>query len=297
MSITIRPTGEAQAAAQAGKQIGQAEAAKRQQEIAFQQQAQEAAKQWELQKMLLNSQQEFAHEQRMRQVQLEAEARAHEWEIQKMEIRSKMDFEQSEKERQQKIASINAQLTQLDKAEKSGMFDKDLMANTRLELELEKANAVAGNQANTTQIPSKARNQMTLSQTRQQLEALVGGGDFAKEFSFQELVDQARQVNPEATRNILGEKPPQLTGEQVRVISPEGITGTLDKAELDLPQYQGYTILGFQGGRGGQFGGTGTTGEWTPESKFPFRNVGSIADWYAELTKKRGSIADLLGTE
>lgn len=110
MGIEIRPSGEAAGYAQAGTIIGQAEKGKEEraraerqaeqsQQIAAQNSARQMAQEWEIQKMLLNSQQDFAHEQRLRQADLDTEARAKEWEVDKMEMRSKLDFEQEEKER------------------------------------------------------------------------------------------------------------------------------------------------------------------------------------------------------
>jgi len=110
MAIRITQPGEAKAAATAGAMIGKGKRAEedraraereqaRAQQMAAQQAARQAALEWEQQKMMLNSQQDFAHEMRMRQVGLEAEARAREWQVEKMELASRMDFEQEEKER------------------------------------------------------------------------------------------------------------------------------------------------------------------------------------------------------
>lgn len=108
MSIQIRPTGEAKAVAQAGRQIGRAKAAEKQQQLTLEQQAREEAKAWEIQKFVLNSQQQFAHEMRLRQAELNKEARAHEWEVEKAELASRMDFEQEERDRLRDKATFNA---------------------------------------------------------------------------------------------------------------------------------------------------------------------------------------------
>lgn len=114
MAIEYRPTGEAQAVSQAGKQTGQAEAAKRQQQLTLEQQAEDRARAWEVEKFVLNSQQDFAHEMRLRQAELNKEARAHEWEVEKAEIASRMDFEQQEKERIRDKATFNAGIKAID---------------------------------------------------------------------------------------------------------------------------------------------------------------------------------------
>jgi len=126
VAIRIEQPGAAKAAAQAGAIIGKGKRAEeeraraereqaRAQQIAAQQAARQAALDWERQKMLLNSQQDFAHEMRMRQAGLEAEARAREWQVEKMEIASRMDFEQEEKERLRIKAEYAAGRDALDK--------------------------------------------------------------------------------------------------------------------------------------------------------------------------------------
>jgi len=99
MAITKRPVGEARAVSAAGNIVGQAQRAEEERARAERARAAQVAREWELQKMVLNSQQEFAHEQRLRQAELDKEARAKEWETEKMEIKSKIDFEWEEKER------------------------------------------------------------------------------------------------------------------------------------------------------------------------------------------------------
>lgn len=111
MAIEIRQQGEAGLYAQAGHAIGAAQKAEREQQIAVQREnmlienaerrrAEQVSRDWDLQKMVLNSQQDFAHQQRLHQADLEAEARSKEWEVQKMELRSQMDFQKEEQARQ-----------------------------------------------------------------------------------------------------------------------------------------------------------------------------------------------------
>jgi len=99
-----------------------------------------AAKDWERQKMLMNSQQDFAHEMRLRQAELDREARAMEWETEKMEIVSRLDFEQDEKERLRYKAEYKAGRDTLNK-------NKDNMGDTeyaKAEYELNKLYAGKG---------------------------------------------------------------------------------------------------------------------------------------------------------
>lgn len=107
MGIEIRQPGEAKLAVMEGTAIGQAERAKEERaradraaEQAAQDRARQVAQEWDLQKMMLNSQQDFAHQQRLHQADLEAEARSKEWEVQKLELRSQMDFQKKEQARQ-----------------------------------------------------------------------------------------------------------------------------------------------------------------------------------------------------
>ncbi len=119
MAIRKEQPGASVAAAQAGLAIGKGKRAEedraraereqaRAQQIAAQQSARQAAMEWEQQKMLLNSQQDFAHEMRMRQAGLDKEARAEEWQTEKMEMTSRFDFEQDERERIQRKAEYTA---------------------------------------------------------------------------------------------------------------------------------------------------------------------------------------------
>jgi len=111
MSIELRPKGEAKAAATAGKMIGESEKAKREQAIALEKmqrasqlKAQQMAMDWESEKMLMRSQQEFG-----------VEMRAREWEAEKMAMASQLDFQADEKDRQERIDTQKTILMALDK--------------------------------------------------------------------------------------------------------------------------------------------------------------------------------------
>ena len=133
MSIEIRPSGEAQAYAGAGRVIGKAKAreiareeaqraqelaleeAQRAQELAFRQRAQQMSNDWELQKMLLNSQLDFQHEQRMVQIEQEKFEKAKAWDVEKMELASHIDFQREEQDRQRKLSVIDSEEEAFDK--------------------------------------------------------------------------------------------------------------------------------------------------------------------------------------
>jgi hypothetical protein len=140
MPIEKRQPGEAKAAATAGKIIGEAEKAKRDQAIALEREqraaqlnAQKMAMEWESQKMLMRSQQEFGKEMR-----------AKEWEVEKMSIRSRLDFEQEEKNRQTKIDGITTSILALDKAVESGRYTEAAVAPYRSKYETDLEIAKAG---------------------------------------------------------------------------------------------------------------------------------------------------------
>jgi len=139
VAIRIEQPGAAKAAAISGTAIGKGKRAEedraraereqaRAQQIAAQQSARAAALEWEQQKMLLNSQQDFAHQMRMRQADLEKEARAKEWTTEKMELASRMDFQQDEQERIRRKAEYTAGRDSINKNENLTDGQKD-MAN------------------------------------------------------------------------------------------------------------------------------------------------------------------------
>jgi len=140
MAITIQPTNLSTLYAEAGKMVGEAKrkekeqiAAREAEQQKHQKEMQNTAQQWEMQKMLLNSQQDFAHEQRVYQARLEAEARSREWEVEKMEIASKLDFEREEKERQRKLNKESSIIERLKEEIASGRVDEnDLSVQNKL---------------------------------------------------------------------------------------------------------------------------------------------------------------------
>jgi len=282
MSIRKEQPGGAKAAATAGAIIGKGERAKedraraeRQQAQAAQDQARQLAIQWEQQKMLLNSQQDFAHEQRMRQAGLEAEARAREWDVEKMEIRSRIDFEAEEKDRRRVMDEAVVGLKAIDKYVKEGKGTEADVQELRLGYEIQKE---TGKMPSTSLLQSKINKPMTLKQRAEELEAAEVLGSYTQE-EREEVLNRAKDtIQPTAE-----ELPPAPQG-KVWVTAPDGQIGFLSEEELALPEYKDYTRMDESPtatpiiGGGGTFRGTGTTGEWTPDKKFPFRKVGSIND-------------------
>ena len=131
MSIEIRPSGEAQAYAGAGRVIGKAKAretakeeAQRAQELAFRQRAQQMSNDWELQKMLLNSQLDFQHEQRMIQIEQEKFERAKAWDVEKMELRARLDFQKEEQKTQKQLSIVDNDIDGITKYIKDNGIDE-----------------------------------------------------------------------------------------------------------------------------------------------------------------------------
>jgi hypothetical protein len=127
-----------------GAAIGKAKAKERQQEEkekralieeekAFQAQKRQAARDWEIEKMRMESEQQEAHRLRMQQAQLEKEARAEEWAVEKMEIASRIDFEREEMERQRDLSELSSKIKSINDGIASGKYsENDTEAQRRL---------------------------------------------------------------------------------------------------------------------------------------------------------------------
>jgi hypothetical protein len=227
MGIEIRPFGEAKAAAQAGTMIGKGKRAEedraraereqaRAQQIAAQQSARQAALEWEQQKMLLNSQQDFAHEMRMRQAGLEKEARAEEWQTEKMELASRMDFEQDEKERLRVKAEYAAGRDILDKK-------KDEMPEGEYERALYKFDSIYASKGVVEAVEGLVHKDEDLNiKRRKELEAIVGP-ELGRAMSLDELEEEAQTMglSSEDIPGIGGTETTEYTIGQV-VDTPQG---------------------------------------------------------------------------
>jgi len=200
MAIRITQPGEVKAAATAGAMIGKGKRAEedraraereqaRAQQMAAQQAARQAALEWEQQKMMLNSQQDFAHEMRMRQVGLEAEARAREWQVEKMELASRMDFEQEEKERLRVKAEYAAGRDTLDKKKEEmpdGEYERALFRYDTIYAAKGVPAAVEG-------LGFYEQKQDPNIKRRKELEAIVSP-EFGRAMSITELEEEARSL-------------------------------------------------------------------------------------------------------
>lgn len=268
MAIKITQPGEAAAAAKAGATIGRGKRAEedraraereqaRTDQIAAQQAARKAAMEWEQQKMLLNSQQDFAHEMRMRQADLEKEARAKEWATEKMEMASRFDFEQDEKERIRVKAEYAAGRDTLDKKKDempAGEYERALFR-------LDSIYAPKGVTEAVTGLGFDPRKEDILSQLRGE----IGG-------------PVERTTPPTQADITVSKKEGEIWMQDIKT----GIYGTVPTNEV-----QSYIKAGTH-----KLATPVATPE--PEPKFLSKKVGSIKDLIEHLDRPVGSIDDLL---
>ena len=245
MAIVERQPGEARGAAQAGAEIGKAEARRRSEAQTLQIAAEQRAKEWELEKMQIRSQQEFAHEIRLQQAQLDAEARAKEWEVEKMELRSRIDFEAEEKARRQRMEMGQNRLAAINKAIERGEFSPD---DPRIDMwkMYYKDLAETGETGPTSlYLPRTTKEGTTLIEDERKVYESIYGRQIANESSIMELRDQFKkdfpdQPLPGQSATVQAETP---SDERVLVRSPDGTPGTLLRSELGKPEFAGYTQI------------------------------------------------------
>lgn len=226
MAIEIRPSGEPGAIAQAGLAVGQAERAKEERaradraaEQAAQDRARRVAQDLEIQKMMFNSQQEFAHEQRLRQVELDKEARSYEWEKEKMELRSQMDFQQEEKDRLKNIESVTNQISTLDKYK--DQLDSRQYTEKMFELQTALDNAKAGGNITSGRLPTPEKESTSpVLAKRKVLEAWFG--EEAKVSSISDMEQQLKEngIDPESLYSSK-EMVPQKSGIEQFATNPQ----------------------------------------------------------------------------
>lgn len=242
MAIRIEQPGAAKAAAQAGTVIGKGKRAEedraraereqaRAQQVKAQQQARQAALEWEQQKMLLNSQQDFAHEMRLKQAGLDKEARAQEWQTEKMELASKFDFEQEEKERLRRTATYNA--------------GKETIENNEGLTNMQKAAANFNLSIRYTDIPEAAAGLGMKPETgKQGLFNLGSDTDLTPSGTPNPTIDNPLGLNIE---NIPDSQLPQTVLDleaqnKFEVISPDGIKEIIDSDQWPDKKAQGYIL-------------------------------------------------------
>jgi hypothetical protein len=120
--MAIRRTYGGAAAAKAGLETGR----RRAEQQAAAQAAQISAQRESAKAREKAIKEQRAYQDKVRQIQqqwnLEAENRARAWQLEKMETASRMDFQRQEAARQKKLTDIDNKLAQLDKEKESGRF-------------------------------------------------------------------------------------------------------------------------------------------------------------------------------
>jgi hypothetical protein len=238
MPIEIRQQNEAELYARAGAAIGAAQKAQKEQEMAFQREQtlldiqerrrqDQASRDWELQKMLLRSQQDFAQEQRLKQVQLEARARSQEWEVEKMEINSKIDFEKEIQDRQKKINSTSSLLEAVKKARDSGKYPNEQLDALELKYNMELAAIKSGVEINAPFLQPER-----LTPQEQALKMVMGGGPSA-----QQLTPITPEMQTQATKEGWTYLKNKMTGE-VQQVKSDGVTTMVGTGQWELAQIQ-----------------------------------------------------------
>lgn len=274
----------------AAKRAGQAKAAQRASEQAMANAARLREKQMDMEYRTALAQQDRA-------IDLQMNERAKLWEIQKMELRSQIDFQREEQLRQRKLDSIDSAIQQIDKEVLAGRISEQEAYPIKQKLELNKVgvsvpvSAFPGDEEERYGVRPywmRGRDAPEGTPERQLYEAKM-----AEQISgerrgvvpyyldptfignYPEAARQAQEARgiflSDEEFNALTQKPMgtkeldvgvqtevPIGDGRIRVISPEGQTGTILESELQDYINQGFTIIGEQKA----FRGTGATGTW-----------------------------------
>jgi hypothetical protein len=156
---------------------------------------------------------QIEHDKQMLQfraeLDLEAAKRSQQWEVEKMEIRSRTDFAREEGRRQQKLAEKQSKLDALERAYNSGIISEEDYHNAYVQT------------ASDVPFYTYAK--------RAELEGAKK--DPIKQYIAQMMAGEEGGATPSPT--------PAATG-RVRVVSPQGQSGTIEAAEWPTYQAQGF---------------------------------------------------------
>lgn len=156
---------------------------------------------------------EFEYRTALRQqdmaIDLEMNQRAKLWEIEKAEIASRADFMRKEQVRQRKLDSADNAIQQIDKEVLAGRMTEQEAYPLKLKYELNKM----GVDAPTPLLPREQK------------------------------VDPMKQLIQRFLTGDEVEGVPGTTG-RIRVVSPEGQTGTIEARELEAFKARGFTVIG-----------------------------------------------------
>lgn len=244
--------------------------------------AAQAAGQARRQEKLQKIQMEFDYRQTLRQqdmaLDLQMQERAKLWEIDKMQLRSQIDFQREEQKRQRKLDSIDSALQQIDKEVLAGRITEQEAYPIKQKLELSKSgvnisvSAFPGDEEDRYGVrPYWMRGQEAPEGTpeRQLYEAKMAEGISGERrgvvpyyldpqfiSTYPEAARQSQEargifLSDEEFSNLAGvgaEALPEPTvagaeGERVRVVSPNGETGSILRGEIPEYRAAGFEIL------------------------------------------------------
>lgn len=247
MAIKVAPKGEAARAALAGKMIGQAQATQRQ--IDYARQVQDQLRAIAAQKEMA----EFRHQMALESAKfnaslgLEKEKRSKLWELEKMELRSRIDFQEEEKKRLKEKAEYEKGMELIlenDALRDDPAGGPGTKQDARFKLQMHKE---AG------YVPSvqKEREEKEIDPIKAYIRQKLGGAGqvgASQQMQLGQTIDTAtdadiRQTARGAVASITrggatgtwGEDRPAQQN-RVRVVSPDGRTGSISASEW--PQYE-----------------------------------------------------------
>jgi len=165
-----------------------------------------------MQQRLIQMEHEKEMTQFRAQLDLQASMRSQQWELEKMEIRSRADFTREEAGRQQKLTEKQSRLEALARPFKDGQISEEYYQNAYLQ--------------ESTDVPFYSY----AKQAERAAATTAARQDPVKQYIAQMLAEE--QPGAAATA-------PTTTG-RIRVISPNGQTGTIEVTEWPTYQAQGF---------------------------------------------------------
>lgn len=159
----------------------------------------------------IQMQQQYQQDMKVLDAQLDLEMyeRSKRWEIDKMQLRSQVDFQREEQQRQLKLDSYDNALQQIDKEVLAGRMTEQEAYPLKLKYEMNKM----GVDVPTSLLPREQK------------------------------VDPMKQLIQRFLTDEEVEGIPGATG-RIRVISPEGQSGTIEAWELETYKARGFRVIG-----------------------------------------------------
>lgn len=231
-------------------------------------------------------------------IDLQMQERAKAWEIEKMELRSRMDFQREEQQRVRKLDSLDSAIQQIDKEVLAGRMTEQEAYPIKQKLELSKlginvpVSAFPGDEEDKYGVdpywmrgedapPGSPERMLYEAEMKRRIEGATGTVPYHLSTKFlrslppataQEMLEvkgiffdsdgefEEWLAERESGVDIGVRAEPQAEPEdgRIRVVSPEGETGTILESELQEYINQGFTIVG----ESKAFRGVGAQGAW-----------------------------------